>query len=71
MPGVDEGKVTRDWTPHSHHPFSSTAQSLKAVSELSLEKAMATHSSTFAWEVPWMEEPGGLQSMGLRSVGHN
>ena len=30
-----------------------------------LEKAMAPHSSTFAWKIPWMEEPGGLQSMGL------
>ena len=29
------------------------------------EKAMAPHSSTFAWKIPWMEEPGGLQSMGL------
>ena len=28
------------------------------------EKAMATHSSTLAWEIPWMEEPGRLQSMG-------
>ena len=32
-----------------------------------LEKEMATHSSTLAWKVPWMEEPGGLQSMGLPS----
>ena len=31
-----------------------------------LEKATATHSSTLAWKIPWMEEPGGLQSMGLR-----
>ena len=32
------------------------------------EKAMAPHSSTVAWKIPWMEEPGGLQSMGsLRS----
>ena len=31
-----------------------------------LEKAMATHSSIFAWEIPWTEEPGGLQSMGLQ-----
>ena len=31
-----------------------------------LEKEMATHSSILAWEVPWMEEPGGLQSMGLQ-----
>ena len=29
-----------------------------------LEKEMATHSSTLAWRIPWMEEPGGLQSMG-------
>ena len=32
----------------------------------SLEKEMATHSSILAWEVPWTEEPGGLQSMGLQ-----
>ena len=32
-----------------------------------LEKEMATHSSTLAWKIPWMEEPGGLQSMGLQS----
>ena len=30
----------------------------------SLEKEMTTHSSIFAWEIPWIEEPGGLQSMG-------
>ena len=35
------------------------------------EKAMATHSSTLAWKIPWMEEPGRLQSMGLRRVGHD
>ena len=33
-----------------------------------LEKEMATHSSTLAWKIPWMEEPGGLQSMGLQRV---
>ena len=32
--------------------------------EDSLEKEMATHSSILAWKIPWMEEPGGLQSMG-------
>ena len=31
-----------------------------------LEKGMATHSSILAWEIPWTEEPGGLQSMGLQ-----
>ena len=35
-----------------------------------LEKEMATHSSTLAWKIPWMEKPGGLQSMGLKRVGH-
>ena len=32
---------------------------------------MATHSSTLAWKLPWMEKPGGLQSLGSRRVGHN
>ena len=36
-----------------------------------LEKGLTTHSSTLAWEVPWMEEPGGLQSMELQRGGHN
>ena len=36
-----------------------------------LEKEMATHSSTLAWKIPWMEEPGGLQSMGSHRVGHD
>ena len=36
-----------------------------------LEKEMATHSSSLAWEIPWTEEPGRLQSMGLQRVGHN
>ena len=37
----------------------------------SLEKAMATHSSTLAWKIPWTEEPGRLQSMGSLRVGHD
>ena len=36
-----------------------------------LEREMATHSSILAWEIPWTEEPVGLQSMGLQSVGHD
>ena len=36
-----------------------------------LEKEMATHSSTLAWKIPWMEEPGRLQSMGSQKVRHN
>ena len=36
-----------------------------------LEKEMATHSSILAWKIPWTEEPGALQSMGLQRVGHD
>ena len=36
-----------------------------------LEKEMATHSGSLAWRIPWAEEPGGLQSMGLQRVGHD
>ena len=34
-----------------------------------LEKEMATHSSALAWKIPWMEDPGGLQSMGVAKSG--
>ena len=36
-----------------------------------LEKEMATHSNTLVWKIPWMEEPGRLQSMGSQRVGHD
>ena len=36
-----------------------------------LEKEMANHSIILAWKIPWTEEPGGLQSMGLQRVGHD
>ena len=36
-----------------------------------LETEIATHSSTIAWKIPWMEEPGRLQSMGSQRVGHD
>ena len=39
--------------------------------ESRLEEGMATHSSILAWSIPWTEEPGGLQSIGLPRVGHN
>ena len=46
----------------------------KQISEVNTymsEMAMAPHSSTLARKIPWMEEPGGLQSMGSRRVGHD
>ena len=42
-----------------------------AKNQTQLEKAMAPHSSTLAWQIPWMEEPGRLQSMGSLGVGHD
>ena len=36
-----------------------------------LEQEMATHSRILVWKIPWAEEPGGLQSMGLQIVGHD
>ena len=36
-----------------------------------LEEGMATHSSILAWRIPWTEEPGGLQSMGLQRAGQD
>ena len=41
------------------------------LSRLVMEKAMAPHSSTLAWKLPWTEEPGRLQSMGSLRVGHD
>ena len=44
---------------------------LDTTSNWTAEKAMAPHSSTLAWKIPWVEEPGRLQSMGSRRVGHD
>ena len=51
--------------------FIVTAQSYMHYHRLFSEKAMAPHSSTLAWKIPWMEEPGRLQSMGLLRVRHD
>ena len=50
-------------------PWETPMQSLGG--EDPLEEEMATHSSTLAWEIPWTEGPGGLQSMGSQRVGHD
>ena len=63
-----------------HPPVAQMVMSLPAVQETRvrslgqedpLEKEMATHSSIYVWKVPWMEEPGRLQSMGSQRVEHN
>ena len=65
--------------PLLYHPHSPT-EKLSSFLEQKLlkknvcvcvEKAMAPHSSTLAWKIPWTEEPGRLQSMGLQRVGHD
>ena len=48
-----------------------TTQRITHIKHVMMEKAMAPHSSTLAWKIPWMEEPGGLQSMGSLRVGHD
>ena len=47
------------------------ADTLTMTYEGPIEKAMAPHSSTLAWKIPWTEEPGGPQSMGLLRVRHD
>ena len=54
----------------SLNPFIFTFQNEK-VQKVTAEKAMAPHSSTRAWKIPWMEEPGRLQPMGSLRVGHD
>ena len=49
----------------------SNYRTIALISHASMEKAMAPHCSTLAWKIPWMEEPGRLQSMGLLRVGHD
>ena len=51
----------------SDWPFTGKGPSTNSAAE----KAMARHSNTLAWRIPWTEEPGGLQSMGLLGVGHD
>jgi len=61
-------------------PGGSVVKNLPAIQEIwirslgwedPLEKGMATHSNILTWRIPWTEEPGWLQSMGLKRVGHD
>ena len=55
----------------SHVRCQKTWVIISILSQLVVEKTMAPHSSTLAWKIPWTEEPGRLQSMGLLGVGHD
>ena len=59
-----------EWVSYSFCSGSSWPRNCTGVSFIA-EKEMATHSSTLAWKIPWMEEPGRLQSMGPQRVGDN
>ena len=66
--GFFGGSVVQD--PHAmQEPQETRVRSLSW--EDPLEKGMATHSSIPAWRIPWTEEPGRLQSIGLQRVGHD
>ena len=56
---------------HMGFPGVSVVKNLPAKAEEPLEEEMATHSSIFAWKIPWTEEPGGQQSMRSQRVRHN
>ena len=57
------------WKTHTN--IYNSVLAIMLFSNFSQEKAMAPHSSTLAWRLPWMEEPGELQSMGSLGVGHD
>ena len=63
FPGGSDGKAS------AHNVGETQVQSLDW--EDPLEKEMATHSSILAWKIPWTEDPGRLQSMGLQRLGHH
>ena len=68
-------------TIHDSHPYMTIGKTIALTRQTSvgkimsllfnMEKEMATHSSTLARKIPWMEEPGRLQSMRLLSIGHD
>ena len=67
VPSALEGQSLNHWIINASFLYFIYYQSIVEPQE----KAMAPHSSTLAWKIPWTEEPGRLQSMGLRRVGHD
>ena len=74
---IQKDALEKEMTTHSSTLGTSlvaqTIKNLPAVQETwvqSLEEEMTTHSSILAWQIPWKEEPGGLQSRGLQRVTH-
>ena len=67
--GFPHGSVVKNPLANATDTQETWVQSLGR--EALLEEEMATHSSILAWRIPWTEEPGGLQSIGLQRGGHN
>ena len=82
---LSQGHIISNWQNHDQNLVFLTPKFKKVIITLNSlqnfiininyihisEKAMAPYSSTLAWRIPWMEEPGGLQSMGSRRVEHD
>jgi len=66
-----DAELKTKYTNRSCHTAGSIIRWITASYCPGMEKAMAPHSSTLAWKIPWTEEPGGLQSMGSLRVGHD
>ena len=64
-------RIKQTWSMHTLCPEDVKLITIWGIVILEAEKAMATHSSTLAWKIPWMEEPGRLQSMGSWRVQHD
>ena len=69
MQSISSGGLVAQTVKHLSTMWETRVRSLGG--EDLLEKEMATHSSTLARKIPWIEEPGGLQSMGSQRVGHD
>ena len=67
---AEDTAVNKRWLLVKNPPASTGDTGLILGLEDSLEEEMATRSSILAWEIPWTEEPGGLQSMGSQKVRH-
>ena len=71
LPHGNNSTPTSKWEQKTKIRLSKSKWSSIKPGSLGLEKGMAPHSSTLAWKIPWMEEPGGLQSMGSLGVRHD
>ena len=71
LPHCLAGETKRDHVLAEAHHLVRIQQLIVVIITISAEKAMAPHSSTLAWKIPWTEEPGRLQSMGWLGIGHD